>query len=198
LARGNDRLAGKKLVIYEFAVRDLSGGDWKLLDLPTPKPTPPPVSLIVAAKDTATPLAPPSSGAATPVPPPAKSVAPVPPAPPKLIVKPAAGKSLVVRGVIKSVAPIPKPGSVPYKDCVIGVVLQDVTAVQGTAPGKEALVYMWGMQDNRLSRASGYRAGQTAIFTLTPWSKVEERYGGYNRVEPDDAEAMLLEAYWAE
>ncbi len=34
LARGRSRLAGKRLVIYEFAMRDLSGGDWKLLDLP--------------------------------------------------------------------------------------------------------------------------------------------------------------------
>ena len=33
LRRGNDRLAGKKLVIWEFAARELSGGDWKLIPL---------------------------------------------------------------------------------------------------------------------------------------------------------------------
>jgi hypothetical protein len=33
LARGRDRLSGKKLVIWEFAERELSLGDWKLLDL---------------------------------------------------------------------------------------------------------------------------------------------------------------------
>jgi hypothetical protein len=33
LARGRDRLAGKKLVIWEFAARELSFGNWKLLDL---------------------------------------------------------------------------------------------------------------------------------------------------------------------
>ena len=32
-ARGRDRLAGKKLVIWEFATRELSFGNWKLLDL---------------------------------------------------------------------------------------------------------------------------------------------------------------------
>lgn len=37
LARGRDRLAGKRLVIYEFAMRDLLVGDWKLLDLPHPR-----------------------------------------------------------------------------------------------------------------------------------------------------------------
>lgn len=33
LARGRDRLEGKKLVIWEFAERELSLGDWKLVDL---------------------------------------------------------------------------------------------------------------------------------------------------------------------
>ena len=33
LAHGRDRLAGKKLVIWEFAARELAFGDWKLLDM---------------------------------------------------------------------------------------------------------------------------------------------------------------------
>lgn len=33
LARGNDRLAGKKLVIWQFADRELSQGDWKIIEL---------------------------------------------------------------------------------------------------------------------------------------------------------------------
>ena len=33
LARGRDRLDGKKVVVWEFAERELSFGDWKLLDL---------------------------------------------------------------------------------------------------------------------------------------------------------------------
>lgn len=35
-ARGEDLLAGKRVVIYEFAMRDLSSGDWKIIDLPKP------------------------------------------------------------------------------------------------------------------------------------------------------------------
>ena len=34
LARGTNRLAGKRLVIYEFAMRELAEGDWKLIRLP--------------------------------------------------------------------------------------------------------------------------------------------------------------------
>ncbi|HEV3409951.1 MAG TPA: hypothetical protein VG095_06640 [Chthoniobacterales bacterium] len=33
LARGRDRLAGKKLVIWEFAARELAFGDWKMIEL---------------------------------------------------------------------------------------------------------------------------------------------------------------------
>ena len=34
LRSGRDRLAGKKVVVYQFAARELSQGDWKLIDLP--------------------------------------------------------------------------------------------------------------------------------------------------------------------
>jgi SGNH hydrolase-like domain, acetyltransferase AlgX len=34
LAAGRDRLAGKKLVVYEFAARELAVGDWRRIDLP--------------------------------------------------------------------------------------------------------------------------------------------------------------------
>ena len=37
LRRGEDRLAGKKVVIYEFATRELAIGNWKLIDLPLVK-----------------------------------------------------------------------------------------------------------------------------------------------------------------
>ena len=34
LATGEDRLAGKRVVIYQFAARELAVGDWRLVDLP--------------------------------------------------------------------------------------------------------------------------------------------------------------------
>jgi alginate O-acetyltransferase complex protein AlgJ len=40
LARGHDRLAGKKLVIWEFAARELAFGDWKFLDMKLGRPVP--------------------------------------------------------------------------------------------------------------------------------------------------------------
>jgi SGNH hydrolase-like domain, acetyltransferase AlgX len=38
LQGGNDRLEGKRVVVWEFASRELSVGDWKPLDLPEPAP----------------------------------------------------------------------------------------------------------------------------------------------------------------
>jgi hypothetical protein len=40
LARGHDRLAGKKLVIWEFAARELAFGDWKMLEMKVGQPVP--------------------------------------------------------------------------------------------------------------------------------------------------------------
>ena len=40
LARGRDRLAGKKLVIWEFAARELSFGDWKMIEMKLGQPAP--------------------------------------------------------------------------------------------------------------------------------------------------------------
>lgn len=38
LARGRDRLAGKRLVIWEFSERELSSGDWKILPMELQEP----------------------------------------------------------------------------------------------------------------------------------------------------------------
>ena len=36
MLRGRDRLKGKRVVVWQFAMRDLAQGDWKQLDLPDP------------------------------------------------------------------------------------------------------------------------------------------------------------------
>lgn len=54
LASGRDRLAGKRVVLYQFAARELAFGDWKLLDLPATSAPPPQTSagedLVVQAR----------------------------------------------------------------------------------------------------------------------------------------------------
>ena len=40
LARGRDRLTGKRVVVYQFATRELTHGDWRLVDLDVRRPAP--------------------------------------------------------------------------------------------------------------------------------------------------------------
>jgi alginate O-acetyltransferase complex protein AlgJ len=154
LKRGDDRLAGKKVVVWEFCMRDLAQGDWKLLDLPKPKA---------------------GSGVPTPV----------------------AQEGLTVTGRIAERATTPAPGSVPYKDCVIALHLTDLKVEGGTIAGKDILVYVWGMRDNQAVDGA-FGKGQTVTLTLTPWSKAETKYGGYNRQELDSDDSLLWDAFWGE
>jgi alginate O-acetyltransferase complex protein AlgJ len=40
IASGRDRLAGKRVVVYQFATRELAFGDWKLFNIPKSPPPP--------------------------------------------------------------------------------------------------------------------------------------------------------------
>ena len=73
LAQGEDRLADKKAVVWQFAARELAVGDWKLLDMTlkpsrTPADGPPPAGgeLIVSGTITAKSAAPRRSNAVCP------------------------------------------------------------------------------------------------------------------------------------
>lgn len=106
-------------------------------------------------------------------------------------------EGLIVTGRIAARAVTPKPGSVPYKDCVIALQLTDLKVNGGTVKGPNIVVYVWGMKDNKLVDA-GYSVGQTIQLKLTPWAKVDSKYGGYNRQELDNDDAISWEAYWGE
>jgi hypothetical protein len=123
-------------------------------------------------------------------------------APPVVVVHPPPpiptdGK-LIVRGKIVEAAKPPKPGSVAYKDCLIGVMLDDVQATQGTIAVKRIQVYVWGMRDGKWTDAARYIPGQTITLTLTPWEKAAATYETHQRVEVESPDAMGLDTYWGE
>jgi alginate O-acetyltransferase complex protein AlgJ len=176
IARGVDRLAGKRLVIYQFAVRELTSGDWRLYDLA-------PASRTGA----------PPAGAAEATPPPAAAA------------PPSAGEGIVVEGVVKERAEPPAPGSTPYPECVIAVWLGAVRAVprgagaeRATPIGDEAVVFVWGMRDNVWADAARLRPGDAVRLRLRPWAEVEAEYGSYSRRELESEAAWLLDTYWGE
>ena len=229
MASGTDRLEGKRLVIYEFSMRDLVEGDWKLIEMPYPaqqtSPIPPTKPVPVKVPDQKTPQPPISKSNTTGVNPPIQSKTgslPVKPGTkdPKGTPKsnlPAPTKTnqgqglppkkdhsnvlksdgLVVTGRIAARSVAPKPGSVPYKDCLIALQLTDIKASGGTVKGANIVVYVWGMRDNQLVDGA-YSVGQTIRFKLTPWASVDAKYGGFNRQELDSDDSLSWPSYWGE
>lgn len=156
LAKGRDRLAGKRLVIYQFAVRELAVGNWKRIELK--RGSPPPVNYLA-----------------------------LPP-----------GGERIVRGRIEAVSPVPRPGTVTYKDHVMAIHLTDIDAEGPPLAGTDALVYMRSMTDNAWTAAARYRPGQTVTLRLIAWSDVAPKYEGINRSELDDPALQLAEPAWGE
>ena len=167
LARGRDRLAGKKLVIWEFADRELSFGNWKLLDLKLGETKP---SRFLSLKP---------------------------------------GEEIAVSGTVESISPVPRPGTVPYKDHIAALHLVDIVAsdsrgegaantFRDTASHAQAVVYLWSMRDNVWTSAARLRPGDRIKLRLRPWSDVSAGYEKFNRTELDDPALQLEEPVWGE
>jgi len=169
LARGRDRLAGKKLVIWEFAARELSFGNWKLLDLKLGETKP---SRFLSLKP---------------------------------------GEEIAVSGTVESISPVPRPGTVPYKDHIEALHLVDIVGADSrseggatadtfreTASHSQAVVYLWSMRDNVWTSAARLRTGDRVKLRLRPWPEVSGQYEKFNRTELDDPALQLEEPVWGE
>ena len=156
LSRGRDRLAGKRLVIWQFAMRELASGDWKEVKLALGRPTP------------------------------------------EIFATPPAGQTWTVRGVVRAASPVPRPGSVPYKDHVAAVHLVDLESADPGFRGNQALVYMLGMRDNIRTPASNLRPGDAVTLRLNPWQDASGRYERINRTELPDESLQVAEPCWGE
>ena len=159
LARGRDRLAGKKLVIWEFAARELSFGNWKLLDLKLGEAKP---SRFLSLK---------------------------------------AGEEIAVSGTVESISPVPRPGTVPYKDHIEALHLVDIAGADSRDAAEshaQAVVYLWSMRDNEWTSAARLRPGDRVKLRLRPWPDVSAQYEKFNRTELDDSALQLEEPVWGE
>lgn len=209
LVRNPDRLNGKRVVVYEFAARELSSGNWKVIALPRPKtlaykPTAPkkliPVSAAPVTQPQTVPTEEPLLAPNTDVlPKPALQVKPAenPVKPKANPAKPVSDK-IVVQATIAAKSESPAPGSVAYADCVIALHLKNISIVSGKIPPKDIVVFVWGMRHNKLTTAASYNVGQRVTLKLTPWDTAESSFGSYNRVELDDDNLLMLDIYWGE
>ncbi len=156
LARGHDRLAGKKIVVWQFAARELAVGDWKLVDLTLGEARP---RTFYAPDDGAPPVR--------------------------------------VSGTVEAVSPIPRPGSVPYKDHVCALHLSELSG-PGVPAEAQAMVYLRSMADGSLTRAARFRVGDRIALELLSWNDVADRYERFNRSELDDQNLQLEPPCWGE
>jgi alginate O-acetyltransferase complex protein AlgJ len=157
LLRGGDRLAGTKLVVWEFAMRELGEGDWKLIELP------------------AAPAAPPASGHS-------RGLPPSPAAPGKFLELPA-GRTVRVAGTVAAASGPPRANS-PYKDYLMQFHLVDLRAADGAAlNGGQALVFILTMKDRKILPPAHWKPGQKVTLRLVAWTGVAGKYDALRRSE---------------
>jgi hypothetical protein len=164
LRAGRDRLAGKKVVIWQFAVRELSIGDWKSYPMELGRPGASPSR--------------PSAGVTD-------------------VLALAPGERAVVTGRIAALTRPPRPGTVPYKDFIMAVHLEDVRNASGSVRGAEAVVFVWGMRDRRWTPNARLKLGRRITVSLRPWDDVVGRYGTVRRGEIQDVD-LDVGSFWGE
>jgi len=156
LVRGRDRLSGKKVLIWQFAARELASGDWKK------------ISLELQEK--------PESDFYTPLP----------------------NEHKDVTAVVVEISSSPVPGSVPYKDNVVTLHLDDISDIETGEEYGQSLVYGWGMQDNVLGALAKIRSGEQIKIRLTDWDMVQGKYSSYRRSTLNDEMIELELPVWGE
>ena len=156
LARGRDRLAGKKVLIWQFATRELSSGDWKRIPMELKEK------------------------------------------PESLFYTPAPGETKNVTGIITAISRSPLPGSVPYKDNIITLLLEDIRDSDTEEVYGRALVYGWGMKENTLMPFAKNRIGEKISVKLIDWDMVQGQYSSYRRSTLDDEMLELELPVWGE
>jgi hypothetical protein len=156
LGMGRDRLEGKKLIVWQFATRELAFGNWKLIDMTLHQPTP------------------------------------------MRFFTPSPGEKITITGIVESVSPVPRPGSVPYADHIMALHLVDGNIPQSGSQGLQCLVYLLSMHDNVWTPAARLRPGDRVTLRLRPWTDVSGDYEQINRSEIGDTTVQLEEPAWGE
>jgi alginate O-acetyltransferase complex protein AlgJ len=112
---------------------------------------------------------------------------------------PKPGEEVMVSGTVVSVSPVPRPGTVPYKDHIATIHLADLQGLaQAEAESVQALAYLWSMRDNVWTRAARLHPGDRVTLRLRAWSDVSASYDKINRSETEDTALQLEEPVWAE
>ena len=195
LRRGYPRLAGKRVVVWQFAARELTEGRWDPLVLPAAVSE----HADAGSRSAASPEVPPAD-ADEERPAAEEPVADTPEDPPdtdSTEEAPAEDEATSIRAKVVAATRPPRPGSVPYRDCLVALQLQkDASGADGGVP-EDFVIYAWGMRDNQWTPVAEIDEGDVVELQVVPWMEVASEYGSFNRRELESADAFLLETYWA-
>ena len=160
MARDPERFAQTRVVVYQFAARELSQGDWSVVDLPVAGAAPPYATADFWLPD-------------------------------------GMGRA-IVDATVAATGPVPRPGSVPYRDHIVAVHLTAIDVVEGPpeGAGREAVVYVRSMVDNELTAAASWGPGDRVRLALDPWASVAADLEGINRGELSDSALLLVDPWW--
>jgi hypothetical protein len=167
-----DRLKGKRVVVFQFSIRDLACDDWAPVSLSllaptvravakhrTSEPTSPAPVAVVAAPSSSLPV--PSRGPAEPVP-------------------------LTVVGRVLRTSQVPEPYTAPYDACVAFTEIEVEKVVSGTYPEKQLLAVFWAMKDNKWLPAARYAPGDRLRLRLVPMKNASEAVRSAQRADDTD------------
>lgn len=143
-----ERLAHKKVVVYQFSMRDLLGGDWRTVALPQTLP----------ATGTATPLD------STPRYEQTRSG--------NTITAP----TLDIVARVTKTSNVPRPHTTPYEDCVSYMALAVEKVINGQYEASEILGIFHAMEDNIWLPPAGYKIGDRILMALVPKKDMPERF----------------------
>lgn len=155
LARDAERLARTRVVVYQFAARELSQGDWR------------PIRLEAAAGEAA-------------------------------FWEPGVDAAALVEATVAAAGAVPAPGSVPYREHVVALHVEEIEVLDGPAVDavSGAVVYVRSMVDNELTAAAGWRAGDRVRLALRSWAAVAPELDGISRGELDDPRLLPARPWW--
>jgi alginate O-acetyltransferase complex protein AlgJ len=151
------RLLSKKILIYEFAIRNLLAQNWERI----------PLAAALRASQA-------RASEAVPVPPSSTSTPQTP------------GSPLIVVGEIVRISRVPQPGSAPYTDCLTFAQIK-VTAVEaGHYADPILLVALWGMRNDKWLPAARYGPGDRLRLNLVPLKDADTRVRTVQRSDDTD------------
>jgi alginate O-acetyltransferase complex protein AlgJ len=127
------------------------------------------------------------------------------------------GEVIEVSGMVESISPVPRPGTVPYKDHITALHLIDIVAAGGDrgSEGQQKSSPSRGQRPRattgnpggrifveharqRVDVAARLRPGDRIKLRLRPWPDVSAEYEKFNCTELDDPALQLEEPVWGE